>query len=375
MSSGMFHENVVINPDSKPKKLTLKINGAGTGSTVVDGGNSGHVLEVGANTTLTLSGMTITDGNAGMHGNGGGIDADHDSTLTITNCVIEGNAAAVGGGVYLGGGSLRLTDSVLSDNTALNDPDNDIGSAGGGLFIAQHVKRTTIGNSTISGNAANEGGGLLVEGGETTITASSIIANTATPIRLPSNVFFPSLGGGIFVADTSITILDSTISGNVAQSASMFPFTAEGGGIEVVRAIVTLNNVTIAGNSADRGGGFLITHGKKFAASNSIIADNQHTDCEGTVVSLGFNLLGDDTCVTERNNPTDILGGSPLLAPLALNPPGSTETEALTSGSPELKAGNPASPNGKGNHCLPTDQRGVKRVAKACDIGAYQLSL
>jgi hypothetical protein len=63
-----------------------------------------------------------------------------------------------------------------------------------------------------------------------------------------------------------------------------------------------------------------------------------------------------------------------MLLPLTLNSPGLTETQALQAGSPALKAGNPGTPNGKGGHCLPTDQRGVKRTTGKCDIGAFQLS-
>jgi hypothetical protein len=65
----------------------------------------------------------------------------------------------------------------------------------------------------------------------------------------------------------------------------------------------------------------------------------------------------------------------PLLQPLALNPPGTTETQALVSGSPALTKGNPATPDGKGSHCLATGQNGLTRPKGACDIGAFQFSL
>jgi hypothetical protein len=65
---------------------------------------------------------------------------------------------------------------------------------------------------------------------------------------------------------------------------------------------------------------------------------------------------------------------NPMLQSLGLNSPGTTETQALAEGSPALKAGNPAKPNGQDGHCLPTDQRGVTRPKGACDSGAFQLS-
>ncbi len=63
-----------------------------------------------------------------------------------------------------------------------------------------------------------------------------------------------------------------------------------------------------------------------------------------------------------------------MLLPLALNLPGTTKTQSLGAGSPALMAGNPAKPNGKGNHCLAADQIGNPRSKGECDIGAVQVS-
>jgi len=65
------------------------------------------------------------------------------------------------------------------------------------------------------------------------------------------------------------------------------------------------------------------------------------------------------------------LSGDPKLGPLG-NHGGTTETQALLAGSPALKAGNPATLNGVGNHCEPTDQIGTPRPKGKCDIGAFQ---
>ncbi|HTW89908.1 MAG TPA: choice-of-anchor Q domain-containing protein, partial [Candidatus Binataceae bacterium] len=148
-----------------------------------------------------------------------------------------------------------------------------------------------------------------------------------------------------------------------------------GGAIENVKGTVTLNNVTIADNQATDGGAIRTTNGKSFTSGNSIIADNSSDDCEGTLDSKGYNLILDTSgCTIKGSTSTDVIGEDPILQPLALNAPGTTETQALTAGSPALKAANPAKPNGIDGHCLPTDQRGVTRPKGACDIGAFQLS-
>jgi hypothetical protein len=151
------------------------------------------------------------------------------------------------------------------------------------------------------------------------------------------------------------------------------------GGIDSLEATVTLNNVTIANNTASVGGGVDTHVGKSLTSSNSIIADNtcasSAPDCAGDLDSTGYNLIFDATgCTISGKVSTDILGHDPELQSLSLNLPGSTETQEPQPGSPALKAGNPGNPNSKNGHCLPTDQRGVKRSTGKCDIGSYQLS-
>jgi hypothetical protein len=138
--------------------------------------------------------------------------------------------------------------------------------------------------------------------------------------------------------------------------------------------------VTIAGNSAGTAGGIDTSLGKSFTSSNSIISNNIGTtldnDCDGSIDTEGFDLILDTTgCTFTGKTTTDIFGMDPLLQPLALNAPGTTETQALTTGSPALTKGNRATPNGKGIHCFATGQNGFTRPKGACDIGAFQLSL
>ena len=80
---------------------------------------------------------------------------------------------------------------------------------------------------------------------------------------------------------------------------------------------------------------------------NSIVANNTAVlvgpDCNGTIESAGFNILGDDTDCTFNDTTGDQVGtdGSPidpLLGALADNG-GPTMTHALLDGSPAIDTG------------------------------------
>jgi len=53
--AGTFFENVAINTGTTPKTLKLVIQGAGAGTTIVDGGSAGIVFTVGREAALTLA--------------------------------------------------------------------------------------------------------------------------------------------------------------------------------------------------------------------------------------------------------------------------------------------------------------------------------
>jgi len=193
--------------------------------------------------------------------------------LTIQDCEINDNVVTdgAGGGVGVESGPLTISNSTLSGNSAFG--------GGGGLFYATtSAKTVTITNSTISGNSGNEGAGILVgASSKATIRDSTISDNTAVEV-----VGSPPLGGGIFIDGKTLSVLDSTISGNVAEGS-----TSHGGGICNLNSTVTLNNVTVADNTAAIGGGIDTQASmSSITSGNSIIADNGATvssaDCAGT---------------------------------------------------------------------------------------------
>ena len=136
-----------------------------------------------------------------------------------------------------------------------------------------------------------------------------------------------------------------------------------------------LINSTVSDNAAPHGSGSGIDNdGGTLTLTNSIVANGARGgDCfnnfGGTTVSHGYNLDGDGTCNLTATG--DLPGTNPMLDPLALNPPGTTETQALQLGSPAIDH-IPPGVNGCGT-TVSTDQRGVSRPqGSGCDIGAYE---
>ena len=192
--------------------------------------NPDRVFHVLSNGSLRLENVTVTEGSAS--GDGGGILVATEGTLTLTNSTISGNSADKGGGI-LNYGTTTITDSTISGNTATDK--------GGGI---DNYGAATITNSIISGNYGNG----IFNLGTASIADSTISENSADS------------GGGIFNNGTA-TITDSTISGNTADS--------NGGGI-FTEGTATITNSTINGNTATYEGGGIDNEGTAIITNSSI---------------------------------------------------------------------------------------------------------
>ena len=130
----------------------------------LDAGQKSCVVNVSAESDsapISLIGLAIRNGNA-VDADGGGIY--NTGILTLTNCVISGNAALNGGGIY-NTGILTLTNCAVSGNAA---------SDGGGIY---NTGALTLTGCTISGNTASDGGGID-NSGMLTLYNSIVALNT-----------------------------------------------------------------------------------------------------------------------------------------------------------------------------------------------------
>jgi len=100
------------------KDLTLI--GAGATSTIVQAASSpgtatDRVFSINSGVTATIDGMKIQNGKT--TGNGGGLNIDFGSTLTLNKSTVSDSSAFAGGGI-LNYGALTLNNSAVSNNSA-----------------------------------------------------------------------------------------------------------------------------------------------------------------------------------------------------------------------------------------------------------------
>jgi CSLREA domain-containing protein len=133
----------------------------------------------GDTTEVTISGMTISNGNTlEVDDRSGGISNEDNGTLTITNSTISGNKAEDDGAIR-NLGTLEVSNATLSGNTSN-------GTAGG--IYNDNEATATVSDSTFSGNSATEGAGIFNSGGGTVTVNNSTFSDNRVNLR----------GGGIF---------------------------------------------------------------------------------------------------------------------------------------------------------------------------------
>ncbi len=317
----------------------------------VNGGSSGGALDI------TSGGLIITDSvlsdnkaAAPASASGGAISIGS-GPATINSSMISGNLSsgnnAAGGAIDLASGVLEITGSTFYDNSASglierrggryfqfrgharhhrHDPDRKPGKCWRAIF--SDAGSATIVNSTISGNTAtiNGGGGIYSYYSELTIVNSTIAANIAVDDG----------GGGVYwynadYYDVDITIDNSIIAGNIAETANDFTF----------------------------GTGSPVIH-------NSLIGDNEGTTlAEAQTADSNGNFIGSSA----GSGVID-----PLLGPLAFNG-GPTQTHALLAGSLAIDTGDNTLAVASSSASLTVDQRGApfaRIVNTTVDMGAFE---
>ncbi|SIO55552.1 hypothetical protein SAMN05444166_5109 [Singulisphaera sp. GP187] len=321
-----------------------------------------RIFNVTAGAEVAISGLTISGGRVSAE-SGGGI-ANH-GTLAITDSTLSGNSAGFNGGGIDNYGTLAVTRSTLSGNSArygAGGIDNSTlhgtvkltqsilsgNSAGTGGGIGNSTGTVTITNSTLSGNSAVYNGGGISNAGTVTVTHSTLSDNSA------------GFNGGAISNYNAVTITNSTLSGNSAGAGGAIANSSYAG-------TVTIAESTFGGNSADPGGGGGIANHGTVTVTTSLFANsaggNLAQAASGSFASKGSNLFSDTPTVAL--DPTDLIDTDPRLAPLADNG-GPTQTMALLPGSPAIDAGRVV-PG------ITVDQRGVPRPQGAApDIGAFE---
>ena len=234
-----------------------------------DGVGGGGILNYG---DLTLTDSAVTD-NTAVNGQGGGI-FNYLGTLVVENSVVRGNLTkgdvwpTWGGGIANRAGGLRVIGSLVSRNRAMFNGGPDV--HGGG--ISSHRREpepkptTTVIDSVIELNESRTGAGIYNVTGELSITNTTVRNNTG------------SSNGGVNIQFGPATLKAVTISGNI------------GGGIRINAnaAIVRVENSTVTGNTASAIGGGLHVSGGFVIMSSSTVTKNTAGERGGGVYA-GIN--------------------------------------------------------------------------------------
>ncbi|MEM7737125.1 MAG: MBG domain-containing protein, partial [Deinococcota bacterium] len=216
------------------------------------------------------------------------------------------------------------------------------------------VSDVTVINSTISGNTANSGGGGISSFGDLTVIGSTISGNTTSRD-----------GGGIY-SNRTVTVINSIISGNTVNNGN-------GGGILSTRD-VTVTNSTIAGNeAADDGGG--IYSNRAVTLTNSLVLGNDASTDPQIFASNGITLNTSAYGFVAGQSTGDSFVGFVLAD--VFTAPESAASAPTTSGDYTLVACSPAINTGN-NASAPAgnDLAGNTRIQNVTvDMGAFESNL
>lgn len=372
----------------------LQIIGPGASKLLLLETGQNPVFRVSSNVVASISGLMITGNHLSGIWNYG--------SLTVTNCTIADCYGDVYGGGVQNYGDITVVDSVITDCTSYVG--GGIRSSGGNVFLTRSVITRCMSyyqgggifcsgplylqNCSISHNGGSFGGGGIY-GDQVRITSCTIDNNQAFGDELNG-----ASGGGIHAGILYMT--NSTVSGN--EVASRITESADGGGIRASN--VYLESCTIVSNtvlmmpwdfpnqavpSPFLGGGI---SANTIEARNSIIALNTSavfrqglsplsvpSDCGGTMISHGFNLIQSLAGLTLTGDLTGCLFNiDPRLAPLRSNG-GLTATHALLPSSPAIDQGNAGGlVVDQRGFARPRDIYGIPNASDGSDIGAFEFS-
>ena len=246
--------------------------------------------------SVDLIGLLVKD-NQGVLG--GGINVNNSSTLTVKNCVIEGNTAlavsaqnsGVGGGILAENSKLNVENTIFANNEATGNSYEFVDGSGtrknasenGGGAISVNGCETDIKSSYFNNNKATgssaDGGAIAACYGSLNISDSEFTSNTAV-----------DSGGALNARGVSgLTISDSTFGGADSKGEAAGNNCGQQGGAinigtcqgyDVKKA--TLSNVNVLNNTANNlGGGIYVSGADNVEIIGSIISGNKVLTGEG----------------------------------------------------------------------------------------------
>ena len=219
----------------------LAIQGPGQSLLTISGGNAVQVFSITAG-TVSISALTIANGNTSTQG--GGIF--NNGALTVSNATFSGNSASPadccgqGGGIYNSypGATLTVNNSAFFGNSAYQ---------GGGIF--SYGAMLTVNNSTFYANTAKTFGAGISCGTAASVSNSTFSSNSALVYgdSLGGAIFINSL----YSPAGSLTLTNSTISGNSAHFGGGLIYGGSGG-LTITNSVIAGNTtVSVPGDDCE----------------------------------------------------------------------------------------------------------------------------
>ncbi|MDD2699198.1 MAG: choice-of-anchor Q domain-containing protein [Arcobacteraceae bacterium] len=274
--------------------------------------NSGKVINLINSGTepVTITGdqsfrsFIVSDGKLSLEGlviNGGGISS-YNSDINISKTKFENNRyGGNGGALNINGGNTFINDSWFYNNEVFADGNPT--AYGGAIYIGNG--NIEINNSVFSGNSAQDGGAIYVD------------------------------------TDANVNINSTTIGYNISNGSLSPMGTASGGGIYNNGGNINIKNTIIASNTDN---------------------NNHGPNCYGTIISLGYNIIGDVSNCSITSSASDIVDMNDTTIGFMMNSTGIIN--GLFEGSVAIDSGICTS-----NFDINGDPR---PQGNGCDVGAYE---
>lgn len=277
----------------------------------------GSVIKIDKSISVTFDGIKITGGNTS--GNGGGINiCKSGATVTIKDCIIVGNKAENGGGIYNTGtcyihGSTVIGNSNVSNAvTSLNSGSNQASGHGGGIYnisnlylgYSEYTSPSVNTKSDLTGgvyanSAYGNGGGIYNNNSSILIASGTIAFNFAS-----GDVGSSSGGGGLCSTGDSALV---TMSGNSSVYKNKIN-TGNGGGVRVEGGVFNLTeSSSITYNEGTGGAGLYCTSSTVNLKDNSVIDHNTSSGWGGGIFiqQNGARLTIADNAAITNNSGTE----------------------------------------------------------------------
>ncbi len=306
---GLTYTLVAAHTPSKGlPEITSRITVNGHGSTVVRdlaAPEPFRIVSVGATGDLTLNDLTVSGGSLPL-GPGGGIYNLGD--LTLNRCTVTENESNDCGGVDNSGGTAVMTDSVVSNNTALS-------SYGGGLCNRAYSADATmtVTRTQILGNSAHGdgGGGIVTVAGSgrsasLTLTLCTVSDNTAPSVPgILQNLF-----GSTTNAHSTMLIDRCVISRNIAKSNTALGAGVLSIGDEDLETVAEIRDTVIEDNEGAVGAGVEAWRRAQMTITGSTIRHNTALEAGGGILVGYLAHLQLERSAVVAN---EVVGGTTLL--------------------------------------------------------------